>query len=439
MKYKFNLKPDLKDQRDFIYKAPFKIFTPQKVDLRQYCSLVENQRELGSCTAQAIAGCMEFLDKKLDNIYLDVSRLFIYYNTRLIEGTVNEDSGATIRNTIKSVVDYGACPENLLPYVTTNFAQKPSEECYTEALKNRVSLYERLLTLNDMLICLSDGFPVICGISIYTSFTNEESKKTGIINMPAQNESLLGGHAIMLVGYDKDTKRFIARNSWGASWGQQGYFTIPFEYIENLGHDYWTIKKTPYYQMNYIPRIGDIFLCDSDRTGAKIVKFFMTAPTVYQHIWRKIRGTQERVRFYHAGLISGENEIIEQQGKVQYGTVEKILSRKIIIYRMKNLTLEQKQQILNRAKADLGKGYDILQILGKTLTWLTGIKFFTVIAGKLTPNQEICVTRVVAWFKDICDFGVSDPSLATTKIVDEYLYKECYEGVNWEVAYENKV
>lgn len=179
---------------------------------------------------------------------------------------------------------------------------------------------------------------------------------------------------------------------------------------------------------------GDIFLCDSDRTGAKIVKFFMTAPTIWQHLWRKITKKQQIVRYYHAGMIITDISMIEQQWKVQFGETPKIMSRRISIYRKKGLTDLQRQEICDRAVEDLGKGYDIVQILGKTLTWLTGIPYFARWFGIITKEQEICVTRVGEWYFPLCKFGVKTQGELTTKIMDEYCASHLDE---WELVYTN--
>ncbi|MFA6357349.1 MAG: C1 family peptidase [Candidatus Omnitrophota bacterium] len=243
MKHRYGWKPDVPDQRDYRYKRGFKLFLPQKVDLRSFCSAVEDQGSLGSCTAQALAGNVELLDRKIDGEYIDVSRLFIYYNERAIEGTVNEDSGAYIRNGIKSLDRWGVCSEKLLPYDISQFTKKPNNECYIDAIYKRISIYARLSGVADMLACLADGYPVVFGIGVYESFETPEVAKTGIVPMPADNEVLLGGHAVLAVGYDMAEKVFIVRNSWGEGWGQKGYFTLPFKYVEKLGSDFWTIRK----------------------------------------------------------------------------------------------------------------------------------------------------------------------------------------------------
>ena len=131
MRLRTGLKRDLPDSRDYIYK--FKRcawWLPGSVDLRSYCSPVEEQGEIGSCTGQALAGNIEFLDCLNDGIHIDVSRLFIYYNERMIEGTIEEDSGAYIRDGIKTLAKYGVCPESMHPYIIDRFRDKPSDECY---------------------------------------------------------------------------------------------------------------------------------------------------------------------------------------------------------------------------------------------------------------------------------------------------------------------
>jgi hypothetical protein len=188
--------------------------------------------------------------------------------------------------------------------------------------------------------------------------------------------------------------------------------------------------------MNYNAHCGDIFLCDSDRTGAKIVKFLQQSPTIWHQIWRYFNHTLEPVRFYHAGMVLIKNRIMEQQWKVQDGDLDKILSRRIIIYRNTTVDSYLENLLLSRALEDLGKIYDIPQLIGKTFTWLTGLKFFVDILGGMTKEEEICVTRIGDWYQNICNFGVKYRSELTTKIIDEYCASHPYE---WEVVYQNGV
>lgn len=250
----FGWKPDFPDKRDKLYSSIKKqIPIPNKVDLRLQCSPVEDQGDLGSCTAQALVANLEFLlliqakkDKTQRSVegksYYDLSRLFVYYNERVIEGSVNEDAGAQIRDGIKTLAKQGACVEDLWPYKIEDFAKKPKPECYKDAKLRKILKYHRLITLSDMVNCLADGYPFVYGFTVYESFDSPPVAKTGVVNMPAKKEGVLGGHAVMAVGYDKDIERFIVRNSWGKKWGRDGYFTMPFEYIETLADDFWVVK-----------------------------------------------------------------------------------------------------------------------------------------------------------------------------------------------------
>lgn len=236
--------PDIPDQRDYLYRAIRPVVKlPKEVDLREHCSMVEDQSRLGSCTAQALAGNLEFLDNIIDHIYTDVSRLFIYYNERVLIDTVEYDSGAMLRDGIKTLKNDGACEESTWPYIIERFAKKPPRRCYEKARAHRIVSYHRIETLREMLICLAEGFPFVFGFTVYESFETERVARTGVVNMPKKKESAIGGHAVMAVGYNQRKKRFLARNSWGKRWGMGGYFTMPFEYMESLADDFWTIRK----------------------------------------------------------------------------------------------------------------------------------------------------------------------------------------------------
>jgi len=239
---------DLPDQRDHFYAAPpeFLLKLPPSVDLRPQCPDVYDQGQLGSCTANAIAAALEFdqMKEKKANIFVP-SRLFIYYNERAMEGTVNEDSGAQIRDGIKSVAKQGDCPEDLWPYDITKFAVKPPQQCYQQALKFKAVLYQRLSQISNQLKgCLASGYPFVFGFAVYESFESQQVAQTGHAPMPAPTEASIGGHAVMAVGYDDSQNWFIVRNSWGVGWGMKGYFTLPYAYLleQNLASDFWTIR-----------------------------------------------------------------------------------------------------------------------------------------------------------------------------------------------------
>lgn len=243
MKLKTGWIPDILDSRDYKYKRKCLCFKPQKIDLSKYCSPVEDQRTLGSCTAQALVGNMEYLDYRDDKKHTDLSRLFVYYNERMIEGTINQDSGAYIRDGIKSLHKYGVCPEVMHPYNISKFKIKPTQKCYEEAVNRKISSYMRVNGVTGIISSICEYYPVVFGISLYESFQSIYTARTGIVNMPKRTESLIGGHAIMATGFDRKERRFICRNSFGIQWGKNGYFTIPFDYVSKLGRDFWTIRK----------------------------------------------------------------------------------------------------------------------------------------------------------------------------------------------------
>jgi C1A family cysteine protease len=239
---------DIPDQRDHLYAAPTLtlVALPAKVDLRKHCPPVYDQGQLGSCTANGIAGAIQF-DRMKQHLKPDFvpSRLFIYYNERVIEGTVDSDSGAQIRDGIKVVSKEGDCPETEWPYDIKKFTQKPSAQCFKDALKYKAVQYQRVSQkVNQMKGCLASGYPFVYGFTVYQSFESDQVAQTGIVPMPAPNEQVLGGHCVLAVGYDDSQQRFIARNSWGTSWGMHGYFTVPYAYLtdSNLSSDFWTVR-----------------------------------------------------------------------------------------------------------------------------------------------------------------------------------------------------
>lgn len=240
--------PDVPDQRDHLFAAPPEVIgaLPPSTDLTAKCPPIYDQGQLGSCTANAIAGGLEFdADKESISGYKAPSRLFIYYNERVMENTVSSDSGAQIRDGIKSVGAQGACPETEWPYDVTRFADQPSQQCYNDAKQHRAVAYQRVArSLQQMQGCLAAGYPFVFGFTVYESFESQEVAQSGVAPMPAPNERVLGGHAVVAVGYDNATQRFRVRNSWGTGWGQAGYFTMPYQYLLSTGlsSDFWTIR-----------------------------------------------------------------------------------------------------------------------------------------------------------------------------------------------------
>lgn len=245
---RYGWNPDLPDHRDYMFASRPSTLQqlPPAVDLRKQCPAVYDQGELGSCTANAIGAAFEFelIKQNLKDDFMP-ARLFIYYNERTMEGTVSEDSGAQLRDGIKTVNKQGVCPEKMLPYDVSQFTKKPSVKCYKEALLHQVISYKRIVRdLSQIKGCLAEGYPFVFGFTVYEAFESESVAKTGILNLPQKGERPVGGHAVLAVGYDDAQKRFIVRNSWSDAWGQKGYFTIPYDYLlnENLSDDFWTIR-----------------------------------------------------------------------------------------------------------------------------------------------------------------------------------------------------
>ena len=217
------------------------------VDLRSTCPAVYNQDKLGSCTANAIAAAYEYDEIKQNekDVFIP-SRLFIYYNERKIEGSIDSDSGAEIRDGIKSISVDGVCSEDMWKYDITKFTECPTQACYDEAKNHKSIEYKRVVqSLEQLKQCLIEGFPFVYGFNVYSSFETQEVAETGNMPMPKEGEELLGGHAVCAVGFDDNRRVFIVRNSWGDSWGDKGYFYMPYAFITNTSQcsDFWTVRK----------------------------------------------------------------------------------------------------------------------------------------------------------------------------------------------------
>lgn len=236
---------DRPDDRDHRYAAPRVSGLPLRIDLRLECPPVYNQGPLGSCTANAIAGAIQFEQMKQQRDAAVPARLFIYYNERSLMGTPGFDTGAPNRDGIKSVAKQGVCDERLWPYDITKFAEQPPQSCYAAASLHTVGEYQRLAQHLDQLRgCLADGHPFVFGFLIYQSFERQSMITSGHASMPVAGERPLGGHAVLCVGYDDIDGRFLVRNSWGTNWGMRGYFTLPYAYLTNadLASDFWTLR-----------------------------------------------------------------------------------------------------------------------------------------------------------------------------------------------------
>lgn len=258
MKYAYTYKRDKKDTRDFRFSDSFsphrEVVLPRSVDLRSKCSPVYNQGDLGSCTANAGCTCRSML---LNNNTINLSRLFLYYIERGLEGEIGKDAGASLRDTCKSIYEIGVCEEKYMPYDVEKFAHRPSKAALVNASQYRIKAYKSLANLDEIKQNLAfRQQPVLLGMDVYESFESDVVAKTGYMPLPTKNEKSLGGHAVLVVGYQEMVRSYgfinkrqtktgylIVRNSWGDSWGDKGYFYMPYDYVSPVyTYDYWIME-----------------------------------------------------------------------------------------------------------------------------------------------------------------------------------------------------
>lgn len=227
----------------------------RSVDLEPWCSPIEDQGNLGSCTANAGAGLIEYYERRAFGEHLDASRLFLYKVTRkLLHWT--GDTGAWLRTTMKAMVLFGIPPEEFYPYDISKFDDEPGAFCYAFAQNYQAIRYFKLdkigvsstQLLGRLKNFLAAGYPAMFGFTVY-NFGNEK----GEFEFPGPNDPLQGGHAVVAVGYDdnrkigKDKGAIKIRNSWGVNWGEGGYGWLPYAYIEaGLADDFWSLFKSKY-------------------------------------------------------------------------------------------------------------------------------------------------------------------------------------------------
>ncbi len=253
MSHSYGWVPDRPDPRDFVGALSVEemaVTVPPSVSLRTDMPPVYDQGQLGSCTANAIAGAVQYQQLKQgepegQNV---PSRLFIYYNERALEGTVTQDAGASIRDGIKVVSSQGVPPETTWPYDIAQFAAKPPNEAYQDALNFRTLSYARpIRTAYYLRNVLAVGRPFVFGFVVYESFESQQVATTGIVPMPdITTEQQLGGHAVMCVGYKWDNGHLVfeVRNSWGPDYGDAGYLWFPASYLldTSLAWDFWDLR-----------------------------------------------------------------------------------------------------------------------------------------------------------------------------------------------------
>lgn len=229
---------------------------PGSVDVSALDSPVEDQEQLGSCTAHAVVGLVEHLERSLYQRYLDGSRLFLYKATRSFLGWTG-DTGAFVRSTIKALRLFGVCPEQHWPYDISQFDVEPSAFCYAYGGNYKALAYYRLEGLDSLKASLAQGLPFAFGFSVFDSIWRPEVKETGVVPMPGPMDQQVGGHAVMAVGYDDERGALMFRNSWGTSWGDRGYGWLPYEYVtRGLAQDFWVLAKMAYEDVEEASRGG---------------------------------------------------------------------------------------------------------------------------------------------------------------------------------------
>jgi len=257
-KMKYGWKPDVPDHRDHVYSAPLAHLQalPDHVDLRpQFSFQPFDQKSIGSCTSQAIVAAFQFANEKEGHPHVDLSRMFVYYQERVLEHSIGSDSGAQIRDGIKSVVKFGIPPESEWPYDGSaadentglfppgaHATQRPPPTTYQHALKHRAVSYSRVpQSLRQLQACLAAGFPIVFGFSVYSSLYDANGDPRSNVPMPRATDELLGGHATLICGFVG--RQFIVRNSWGPDAQDNGHFYLPYEYVldPNLADDFWVL------------------------------------------------------------------------------------------------------------------------------------------------------------------------------------------------------
>ena len=250
-KHLYNVVKDTRDTRDHLAAPPPPDLTlPPSVDLGNWLGPVKDQGQLGACTGFAFSGLREFLfrrftpyerQKTLPIASAVFSPLFQYYQERVIEGDIDQDGGAQSRTGMQVLASTGVCLETSDPYDPLRFEVAPTPQAVTEALLYRIGAYHRVLDLDALRSVLASGYVSSLAIQVYESFESSEVAATGVVPVPASGENYLGGHEVLVYGYDDAAKVLKVRNSWGSNWGQSGNFTLPYNYFTgSLVMDMWT-------------------------------------------------------------------------------------------------------------------------------------------------------------------------------------------------------
>jgi hypothetical protein len=254
--YNLNYVFDAPDKRDFLYSSTLlkdidPVGLPASVDMRSTWETIMDQGTLGSCVANSVSYQLRHVAKKMGFATVEYdSRLFIYYNGRMLAGyPINQDTGLTIRNGFQAVAAYGSLPESEYPYVISKFAVKPLQGIYDRARPMKAIQYFSVTgNVNELKKCLKDGYVISFGMTLFSSFMSYTVARTGRVPVPNESsEQRSGGHAMTIIGYNDADATFIVANSWGRAWGDKGFCFIPYGYMLNrdLTGDFWTLRFAP--------------------------------------------------------------------------------------------------------------------------------------------------------------------------------------------------
>jgi C1A family cysteine protease len=214
---------------------------PPSYDFSESMAPCYDQGQTNSCTANAACGAVQFIENDPNT----PARMFVYYNERVIQNTTNQDDGATMGCSIQSLKTYGVCDETYWPFDQQDLFQKPTDQAYAVAKKDLLIDAYSVSTPEQIKSCISQRIPIIFGMNVYSFMESANMAHNGYLQMPSATDTYLGGHALLICGYDDSTKYYKIRNSWGTSWGLNGYFYAPYDYINNpnLTNGFYAVVK----------------------------------------------------------------------------------------------------------------------------------------------------------------------------------------------------
>jgi C1A family cysteine protease len=250
---KFKHKADKPDSRDFRIpeRASDEPPLPKSIDLRKDCPPVYFQGSISSCTANATAALLDVVRKKDKLSFLNPSRLFIYYNCRVLNGDPADDHGSCFRDALSTIYDTGVCAEADWDYNPKLLFEKPTDTCYTKAIENKFQYYALIdQTETALKHCLNEGYPFLFAINLFSHLNDDHMLfETDILSVPISGRPkppVLGSHALCCVGYDDEKQLFLIRNSFGADWCMSGHFYIPYSFMldPECSNGFWTLRTS---------------------------------------------------------------------------------------------------------------------------------------------------------------------------------------------------